>query len=215
MHGMISKPPETATEPRDLARGVAAARRHDRDRADLALYAGSGAAGAGDDIWQRHLGRADDGVALHGRHRAVATHHGPAVGPFRAAPGAARRTGADGRRQRRLHLRGNPAAADRRALLPGAGRRRRHGGEPRHHPRHLRARPRRLDDQPRGRGADDRADGLAAHRRPDRDRIRLARDLLRHHHRRDHCRRRHRVRAAGDAPQTAPPAAAFAATSAS
>src|SRR3954453_9841736 len=78
-------------EPRDLARGVAAARRHDRDRADLALYAGSGAAGAGDDIWQRHLGRADDGVAVHGRHRAVATHHGTAVGPFRATTGAARR----------------------------------------------------------------------------------------------------------------------------
>lgn len=66
--------------------------------------------------------------------------------------------------------------------LGGASR---HGGQPRHHPRYLRARSRRLDDQPGGRGADDRADGLAPHRRPDRDRVRLARDLLRHHDRRD------------------------------
>ena len=32
-----------------------------------------------------------------------------------------------------VHLRGKPAATDRRALPAGAGRRHRHGGEPRHH----------------------------------------------------------------------------------
>lgn len=198
---------------RDLARGAAVAGRHDRDRADLALYAGSGAAGAGDEFRQRHLGRADDGVALHGRHRAVAADHGSAVGQVRTAPGAARRADADGGGQHRLHLRAILAATDRGAFLPGAGRRRRHGGQPRHHPRYLRARSRRLDDQPRGRGADDRADGLAPHRRPDRDRVRLARDLLRHHDRRDPRRRGHRGCPAGDTPHRAA-AAAFAATSA-
>jgi len=39
--------------------------------------------------------------------------------------------------ERRLHLCRDLAAIDRSALSAGAGRRHRHGGEPRHHPRSL------------------------------------------------------------------------------
>ena len=77
-----------------------------------------------------------------------------------------------------LHLRRNPAAADRRALPAGARRRHRHGGEPRHHPRSLQPRPHQLHDQPRHRRDDDRADAEPADRRPAGNRVRLARDLL-------------------------------------
>ena len=91
------------------------------------------------------------------------------------------------------------AATDRRALPAGAGRRLRHGDQPRHHPRSLQPRPRRRHDQPGHRGDDDRADAEPAVRRPDRNRVRLARDLLRHHRRRAHRRGRDRAGAAGDA----------------
>ena len=76
--------------PRDVENHAADARRDDGRGADLALYAGSGAAGARDDVRARYFDRADDGVALHGRHRLLADHHGAAVGPLRAAAGAAR-----------------------------------------------------------------------------------------------------------------------------
>ena len=80
-----------------------------------------------------------------------------------------------------LHFRRDAAAADCRAVFPGARRRLRHGGEPRHHPRPLQPRPHLLHDQPRDRGHDDRADAVAADRRPAGNHLRLARDLLSDH----------------------------------
>ena len=149
----------------------------------------------------RHLDRADDGVALHGRHRLFADHHGAAVGSLRTPSGAARRSRPDGGRKCRLHLCRDLAAIDRGALSASAGRRHRHGGEPRHHPRSLQPRAHQRDDQPGDRRHDDRADAEPADRRPAGDRVRLARDLLRHHRRIPHHRRGHRVRVAGDAPR--------------
>src|SRR6267154_624857 len=49
--------------------------------------------------------------------------------------------------------------------------RRRHGGEPRHHPRSLQPRPHQLHDQPGDRGHDDRADAEPADRRPFGNRV--------------------------------------------
>ena len=169
------------TSRRDLEDHAADAGRDDRRRADLALYAGAGAARAGDDVRRRHLGRADDGVALHGRHRLLAAHHGAAVGQVRPASGAARGPCPDGGGQHRLLAGADAAATDRRAVPAGARRRHRHGGEPRHHPRSLQPRPHQLHDQPRHRGHDGGADAERARRRPAGDRVRLARDLLFHH----------------------------------
>src|ERR1700722_6155465 len=61
----------------------------DRHRPDLALSVGAGAAETRRHIPERYLDRADDGVALHGRHRLLAAHHGAAVGPLRPPPGIA------------------------------------------------------------------------------------------------------------------------------
>ena len=101
----------------------------------------------------------------------------------------------------RLHLCRDPAATDRGAFPAGAGRRHRHGGEPRHHPRSLQPRARRRHDQPGDRGDDDRADAEPADRRPAGDRLRLALDLLRHHRGIARDRRGHRADAAGDTPR--------------
>ena len=216
MHGVVGKPPGAATDSRrDIEDHAADAGRDDRRRADLALYAGAGAARAGDDVRRRHLGRADDGVALHGRHRLLAAHHGAAVGQVRPPSGAARGPRADGGGQHRLLAGANAAATDRRALPAGARRRHRHGGEPRHHPRSLQPRPHQLHDQPRHRGDDGGADAERAGRRPAGDRVRLARDLLFHHRRLAQRRGPDRHRAARDAPRPRRRAAASAATSAS
>ena len=176
-----SRPARRRTSRRDLEDHAADAGRDDRRRADLALYAGAGAARAGDDVRRRHLGRADDGVALHGRHRLLAAHHGAAVGQVRPPSGAARGPRPDGGGQHRLLAGADAAATDRRAVPAGARRRHRHGGEPRHHPRSLQPRPHQLHDQPRHRGHDGGADAERARRRPAGDRVRLARDLLFHH----------------------------------
>ena len=217
MHGVMGKPPGAATD----INGIATSRitllllvADDGRGADLAVHAGAGAAGAGDHVRPRHLGRADDGVALHGRHRLLADHHGAAVGPVRPPAGAARRHRPDGRRQRRLHFRRNIAATDRRALPAGARRRLRHGGEPRHHPRPLQPRPHQFHDQPRHRGHDDRADAVAADRRPAGDHVRLARDLLSDHRGVAGDHDHDRVRCCRKPAATASKAAAFAATSA-
>ena len=186
MHGVMGKPPDAATDNGGIATSkidAADARRDDGRSTDLALHAGAGTADARDHVRARYLRRADDGVALHGRHRLLADHHGAAVGPVRAPASAARRPRPDGGGERRLHFRGEPAATDRRAFPAGARRRHRHGGEPRHHPRSLQSRAHRLHDQPRHRRHDDRADAVAADRRSIGDRVRLARDLLSDHRR--------------------------------
>ncbi len=53
--------------PLQIAGDAAVAGGDDRHRADLALYAGAGAARTRAHLRRRHLHRADDGVALHGR----------------------------------------------------------------------------------------------------------------------------------------------------
>ena len=186
---------------RDIEDHAADAGRDDRRRADLAVHAGAGAAGAGDDVRRRHLGRADDGVALHGRHRLLAARDGAAVGQVRPPSGAARGPRLDGGGEHRLLAGADAAATDRRALPAGARRRHRHGGEPRHHPRSLQPRPHQLHDQPRHRGDDDGADAERAGRRPAGDRVRLARDLLFHHRGLDQRRGPDRPCAARDAPR--------------
>jgi len=54
-----------------------------------------------------------------------------------ATPAAAFGSRPDGRGERSLHLRAKPAATDYRAIFAGARRRKRHGDQPRHHPRPL------------------------------------------------------------------------------
>ena len=71
-----------------------------------------------------------------------------------------------------------------------------------------------LHDQPRHRGHDDRADAVAADRRSDGDRVRLARDLLSDHRGGADDHGHDRLRAAGDPPRPRGRPAAFAATSA-
>src|SRR5258707_1080598 len=87
---------ERQRHPRDIPDDAVAAGRDDRRRADFALFAGAGAAGAGHHVRARYLDRANDRVALHGRHRLFANHHGTAVGSVRTPSGAARRSRPDG-----------------------------------------------------------------------------------------------------------------------
>src|SRR6266545_8176410 len=71
---------EGQRRPRDIPDDAVAAGRDDGRRADFTVSAGTGTAGARHHVRARYLDRADDRVALHGRHRLFANHHGTAVG---------------------------------------------------------------------------------------------------------------------------------------
>ena len=103
MHGVMGKPPGAATDTASATSRTTL----------LLLVAMTGVAPIslymlvpalpvlGHHVRARYFDRADDGVALHGRHRLLADHHGPAVGQVRPPPGAAGGPRPDGGGERR------------------------------------------------------------------------------------------------------------------
>ena len=149
----------------------------DRHRAGHAQYFGAGAARAGDPARLRHRHRAADAVALSAEPCDRPTAARAAVRPLRPPAGSAGRADAERHCLARRHRRVLDRRADRRARGAGDRRLDRHRDRPRHHPRPLRARPRRRHDRPGHHRHGDRADDLATDRRHSRHRLRLGGDL--------------------------------------
>ena len=118
-----------------------------------------------------------DHLALSPRPRGGATRVRAAVRPLRPPAGRARRARARHHRQHRGHLRREHRGPDHSAGLSIARRLDRANHRPRHHPRSLRPRARRLHDRAGRLGGGAHADAGAVHRRRARYAVRLGIDL--------------------------------------